>query len=464
MFLRGLILFIPFFISLAFTSVPEVSYLIAWSGSFFIILVSFLGFIRPFSESGKILDKPMRPLVLTHLIFSGYMAISSIFYFLRVTGHYYLVKDEFAVVDVGELLLVAECQRYYCLGHAAFVVGLFINMNYKFEPRYKIEVVNISGFTLSLTYFFSILVFFVQLMPGLSQFSMLFSGLSVVASVISLAYAIPEGKPIQIAIAGFLFITNEINALTSGWKEAVIVPIIMLGTYLYPSYKKSVTFAIPVVLGVYFYFIPTYNNIIRNLSWSGELDGKSAALVAVESLRNGDEDVADNNWEFLTGRLSEISMFTIYVKEVPKNMDYFGSKIIEQALVNIIPRFLFPEKPVTEILVMERVVAVGVISELSIVSAKPPPIADGYMSGGIVGVFFTCFLIGAFASWASSKAEYLFGNYLFGSGLIYTGLFQILWRGNCFEFMANSLFWGTIVMYLIFYIGKVSNIIKEIRY
>jgi hypothetical protein len=367
------------------------------------------------------------------------------------------------VVDLVKLNLIAQCQRYYCLGHAAFVCGIFTTMDYPTRPIHRVPITNISSFTLYLTYFFSATVLIIKFIPGLAQVHIILAGLAIVSSVISLAYAIPEGRLGSIIVAGSLFILNEITALTSGWKEAVIVPIIMLGTYLYPNYKKIVIITIPIVLGFYFYFIPTYNNIVRDLSWSGKMDGTTAALIAIESLSYGDEGVASNNWGFMTNRLSEINMFTDYVKEVPSRVDFYGFKIVGQALESIIPRVFYKDKPVTEYLVMERVYEAGVISSASSVSAKPPPIVDGYLSGGAIGVALTCFFLGAFASWASSKAERLFGGYLIGSGLIFTGLFQILWRGNCFEFMANNLFWSTIVMYILFYIGKQYRFIEDVN-
>jgi hypothetical protein len=463
MALRFIILYIPFFLALLFESVPDVSYFLAWTGSFFIIWVSLSPILDVNNYSGNIFENPMRPILLTHFIFAGYMALTSIFFYMQNNGYYYLEKDEYALIEEKSIALIAQCQRYYCLGHAAFVTGIFLTMNYNFKPKYTIQIANISTFTLQLSYFFSGLTLVIRFLPGLDQVAIIFSGISVVSSVIALAYAIPEKKPAQIAISGFLFVSNEINALTSGWKEAVIVPIIMLGTYLYPNYKRTVLTLIPLVFGFYFYFIPTYNSIVRGLSWGGSMDGTSAALMAVEAIRSGEEDIQSNNWSFLTTRLSEIGMFIRFVEGIDGvSKPFYGFTIFEQALKSIIPRVLYPEKPVTENLVMERVYNAGVIEMGSRVSAKPPPVVDGYLSGGALGVFLTCIFLGAFASWASCRAEYLFGSYLFGSGLVYTGLFQILWRGNCFEFMANNMFWSAVMMHVIFFMGRRLNIIKEI--
>lgn len=462
MFFRALILFIPYLLSSLLTDVPEISYYVAWSGSFFIFYLTFSGFIQAGNYHESVFNTPMRPVVITHVIFASYMALTSIFYFLQSTGYYYFTFDPYYVIDQEKLFLTAECQRYYCLGHAAYVFGIFMFMDYKFKPKYYIEIESVSSFTIKLTFYFTALAFLIRFVPGLTQVAIIVGGLSIVSSVISLAYAIPEGKLQPTLIAGFLFVSNEINALTSGWKEAVVIPIIMLGTYLYPSYKKTITIIIPFILGFYFYFIPTYNNIVRGLSWGGEMEGAAAAFVAVEALQNGTEDIGENNWEFLTTRLSEIGMFSVYVKSFSATSNFYNFTIVEQAVASIIPRVFYSDKPITEFLVMERVVAAGVIDENSVVSAKPPPIVDGYMSGGALGVFLTCLFLGSIASWASSTSEKLFGSYLIGSGLIFTGMFQILWRGNCFEFLVNNLFWSIIFMYLFFYVGKLLKVIKPV--
>jgi hypothetical protein len=78
MAIRFVILFIPFFLSSAFSGIPEISYMIAWLGLFFILWFSLSGILGPVEYN--IFEMPMRPLVLTQLIFIGYMGISSIFF------------------------------------------------------------------------------------------------------------------------------------------------------------------------------------------------------------------------------------------------------------------------------------------------------------------------------------------------------------------------------------------------
>ena len=98
---------------------------------------------------------------------------------------------------------------------------------------------------------------------------------------------------------------------------------------------------------------------------------------------------------------------------------------------------------------MSRVYDAGVINRGSTVSAKPAFVVDSYLSFGGIGVFVFLFLYGATAQLISIKAEKLFGGYVLGTALIFSGLFQIMWRGLSFEFIINTIFWSYISMLVI---------------
>ena len=133
---------------------------------------------------------------------------------------------------------------------------------------------------------------------------------------------------------------------------------------------------------------------------------------------------------------------------------------MEQSIIAIVPRVFWPSKPSTEDLIMQRVYDAGVISRNSTVSAKPAFVVDAYLSGGGLGVFISMLIYGAVAQYIALKAEELFGGYVLGTALIYSGLFQIFWRGLSFEFIINTVFWSYITMFLIFRILKSRGIIK----
>jgi hypothetical protein len=111
---------------------------------------------------------------------------------------------------------------------------------------------------------------------------------------------------------------------------------------------------------------------------------------------------------------------------------------------------------------MKRVYDAGVVNEHSTVSAKPAFVVDAYLSAGGFGVFIFLFLYGATAQLISTKAEYLFGGYILGTALIFSGLFQIMWRGLSFEFLINTVFWSYITMLIIHKIFLTTRILEEV--
>lgn len=437
-------------------------FLASWICSLFILFFTLFGNIFP---NERVLDYPMRPVVTTNIIFSFYMSMTSIFYFLDINGYYYLSQKPIQYIDIEQIRLSAICQNYYVLAQLFFTLGLVLGHQKVDFPKFKLVFDNIPVLSFRVCLVFSGLGFVAALLPGLSQFAVLFGQLSLVASVLSLALAIPEKNKYITAFSLTLFLANEAKAVVSGWKEAILVPFILLGIFLFPYYKKTILIFGSIFILLFLYFIPTYNQTVRNLSWGeGDSDRETASKAALEGFQNTSEDeISSTNWDFLTGRLSEIAMFTKYVSEVPEKHDYYEFKIIEQAFISIIPRIFYPEKPITETLVMQRTIELNVISEYSVVSAKPQVVVDAYLTYGGIGVIFTFLFLGFIGSKACAISENLFGGYLFGCCLMYTGLFLILWRGNCFEFLFNSIFWGIIIMYMLFNVGLYLGILKDAK-
>ncbi|MCR8561916.1 hypothetical protein KXD93_29950 [Mucilaginibacter sp. BJC16-A38] len=248
---------------------------------------------------------------------------------------------------------------------------------------------------------------------------------------------------------------------TSGFKEPIIISVLVLGIFLYPNYKRLVTIIFGPVLILLFMFLPAYVNSFRQNVWSGDETSDDATQIALDATLNTDtEDTS--NWIFLCYRLSEIDMFTRYVKSTPSQVDYYGTQILKQSAIAIVPRVFWPSKPNTEELIMQRVYDAGVVNRSSSVSAKPAFVVDAYLSGGAWGIFIFLFAYGAVAQIIAVKAEELFGGYILGTALIFSGLFQIFWRGLSFEFLINSVFWSYISMLAIFKVLRSRNILKEI--
>ncbi|MFB9844081.1 exosortase Y-associated Wzy-like protein [Mucilaginibacter ginsenosidivorans] len=464
-FEKYLVLYIPWLLAMLFKSDPEFSYMIAWLGSFLIFYLSLSGWVKPLPEDRRWDEQLMRPILLVQIIFAGYMCCTSIFYFLNVLGYEDFHKTtEYYLVDYNRLELTAQCQRYYCLGHAAMVTGILAFMRYDFKQQYRIEkdvLANILLVTALIT--LPVAYLFLEV-PGLTQFANQFASLSFIAGTLALAFAIPEKKIWNTILCLVLYFSNFYQALLSGYKEPIIVSILVLGIFLYPSYKKLVTVIFVPLLILLFIFLPTYNRIFRQNAWSGDVDVDEASQLALDAALNKDspQSADEGNWDFLAYRLSEIDMFTTFVKSTPAKVDFYGFQLLKQSGMAIVPRVFWHAKPNTEDLIMERVFDADVVNRGSLVSAKPAFVVDAYLSFGGPGVFISLFLYGALAQLISIKAEKLFGGYILGTALIFSGLFQIMWRGLSFEFLINTVFWSYISMLLIHRILLATHILKRI--
>src|SRR4051812_6608690 len=166
-----ILLYLPWILSLLFDIYPQVSYLIAWSGSFFIFYITLTGKLRSLPQDRKISEQLMRPIFLVQIVFCSYMCLTSIFYYLDVLGYRNFEKiNTFYLVDQNKLMLTAQCQRYYCLGHAAFATGVLMFMQYPVIPRYNVKKEKVANllFVVALVTFPLSTLFLV--VPGLSQF------------------------------------------------------------------------------------------------------------------------------------------------------------------------------------------------------------------------------------------------------------------------------------------------------
>lgn len=458
------ILYMPWLLAWLVQSLPILSYLIAWSGSLMIFSLTMSGWVKPIPQDLTFSQQLMRPLFMIQLIFAGYMCVGSIFYFLNVLGYvdFHLATNKLFRVDKVQLNLTAECQRYYILGHASFITGILSNMKYPVPKKYFVEKSTIASLLLKVAFVAVVISTTIGRLPGFTQFYWLFSNLSFIAGTLALALAIPQRKLLSTSICSILYVINFYNALTSGFKEPIIISVLVLGIFLYPSYKRTVIIIFVPVLLLLFTFLPKYIEVFRQSVWKEGIDTDDAYELALDAVVESEESGQTSNWDFLTGRLSEIGMFTQYVQSTPKHVDFYYFEIIEQSIVSLVPREFWPEKPITEYLVMKRVFAADVTTDISVVSAKPAFVVDCYLSFGTFGVFIFLYLYGTVAQRISQTAEYLFGGYLLGCALIFSGLFQSLWRGLTFEFLANSVFWSFITMLVLFRVMRILSIIKEI--
>lgn len=281
------------------------------------------------------------------------------------------------------------------------------------------------------------------------------------AGTLALAFAIPLKKVTNTLVCLVLYLFNFYQAFVSGFKEPVIISALVLAVFLYPSYKKLITIVgIPALLAL-FVFLPAYVANFREIAWADGAETADLSRIALEASRKN-EQVDDTNWSFLVSRSSEIEMFTGFVQSTPSKIDYYGTKLLQQSAIAVIPRIFWPGKTNTEELTMERVYDAGVIERASQASAKPAFIVDAYLSGGATGIVLFLFAYGAIAQLISLRAEELFGGYILGTALMFSGLFQSFWRGLSIEFLVNATFWAYVSMLLFFRIFKALKILVKI--
>jgi hypothetical protein len=205
--------------------------------------------------------------------------------------------------------------------------------------------------------------------------------------------------------------------------------------------------------------LPSISNTIRRETWTGDNSKKEALALAWSELRGkGSEDLAGETWFFLTQRLSEQSLFSSYLEATPGRVEYHGWGIAGQAMMSLVPRWLWPEKPNLEQLVMARVYENGAVSELSSVSAKPQFIVDGYLSAGAAGVLLSGLVLGWLARTCSRWCEENLGGYLIG-GVVFNGLFSIFWRANCWEFLLNPVLWSLLLAWVLHHLAQMGGFI-----
>jgi hypothetical protein len=452
------LLFLPYVLATLLQVAPSTSYFVAWGGSFWIFYLTLSGSVTPLPGGESLARQLFRPIGVTHIVFVGYMAVTSIFHFLDLHGYFYFSHTAFPEAPQRQIALAAEAQRYYVLAHAAVASGILVFANYRRSGEWTLRPdIDRPWFMLYLAGGLLVAAQVLKWGPGLGQIQSKLAVLALVASVLSLALAIVQGRTRLIAASGGLYGFNLLEAFLSGWKEEVLVVFLLLGIFLYPFYKRTVTVLVPAGVIALLTILPAYAGILRDLNWRGDVRAQEAAEVALERTLEGDVNLARRNWTFLTNRLSLIGMFTEYLENVPENRPYYGMEIAKNGLMGVVPGVIWPGKPSLERLAMERVYENGVVKRHSNVSAKPPFVIDAYLSFGPLGVLFFCFVFGAIASFASRLAERWFGGYLLGSGLVYTALFRVLWKPAAFEFFFNPVFWSFLLMGALFVVGQKSG-------
>lgn len=460
------VLGLPWILCQTLSHHPVWSYFIAYLGSFFIFYITILSPAKLLSSKQPLSLQVMKPIVLIQLIFAGFMCCTSIFYLMDHLGCSYFNNGTNPVFQINtQTFLIAKCQRLVLLGHLGLVLGIQSQLQASLKPKYNLTI-PLSGLLIKISIISALFAMIFGALPGLIQIKYYLLSISTTCGAYLLLTGFAE-KRFRIAVlGGLIFGSHILNSTLTGYKEGLIVSFINLSFLAFPYFKKTVIiFFFPGLL-LLLYCLPTLTVIIRKESWIGNKTAKAAREEAYELFLSGNHEdlIASNNREFLTNRLSETKMFTQYVSMVPDQRPYYAFEILKNSIFALVPRVMWSQKPNTEKVAMERVYDCGVVNRQSVVSAKTRPVTDGYLSGGAVMVLLAMFLYGRITQWLANKAELLFDGYLFGCTIIFNSIFQCLWRGSNWEFLLNNIVYGYLLMLLIFYILKYSNLLTKNDY
>jgi hypothetical protein len=458
------LLYIPWIISEMISYHPVLSYFVAWVGSFFIFYLTIVSPLSQFSVDLPKKQQAMRPIVLIQLIFAGFMCCTSIFYFFDHLGYEYLTDINVQSFHASEQTeRIAKCQRLSLLAHIALSTGI-LSMTKCCPPvKYGVAAAQIP-LLIKICILTYLAASSLNLIPELIQFKQPLLNIALSCSGYLFILGTAGKHRFYMLFGMTAFGLNIITAILSGFKEAVILNVILIAFLTYPYFKRTVLVLAVPCISILLYVLPTFTTVIRNQSWIQKKTREQAGVKAYQTFfdEHNEHEILISNWEFLTNRFSEIGMFTVYVKQVPAQYPYYGLKIIENSIIALVPRALWREKPNTEHLAMERVYDAGVVNRASSVSAKTRPVIDAYLTAGPIGVFIAMLIYGMLTQLICNKAEQLFGGYELGCAIIFNSLFQSLWRGNTFEFLLNNIIYSYILMMIIHWILKKTNTLTPI--
>lgn len=451
MIIKYFALFLPTILAY-YTDQTDIKYMFAWLGSIYLIAYSILLCKNAFKERVDFFS----PIVLSQTLFWGYTGLTSIFYFFDQKGYEFFEKV-LPFENASELQAIANAQTYIVFGHSCYLLGYFLIKTSLKKPKYSLSFKSNTYLVLSVYAIF--LAFLFKLTP-ISQISSYLTLFSTLCGVRYFGAALKH--KLHIPLATIYLIIILIAGFLSGMKENTLYPLIFIGFIMYEYFgilKTSVIF-VPIMV-LYFYYIPVYNNKIRDTRW---YDNKTAleTFDIVSNVEISEDEIKNNNWGFLTTRLSEISMLNAYIESVPNKKPYYDFEIIGYGLTSLIPRFIWPDKPSPDETAQQRAVENGALilnSAKDRTSAKPQTIADAYLSRGAIGVAITFLILGIILKLATNFLYSKLG-YELGISVLFYSLFSILSRGGSFENLFNTIAYGFILVYVWIEVLKKYNLIK----
>ena len=354
--------------------------------------------------------------------------------------------------------LIAECQRLMLLAHASVTAGMkLIGFAYD-KPKYVVP--SIPPFSLLIISLISLgLGTLLSSSPLLFQLSQKILGISIAAVSLDIVLCIRYRRRNNLVMALALLGLNLLQQAVSGWKGNLLWTTITLAVMLYPLMPKRVLIGgLAFMLFWALYFYP-FGLALRPLLWYEGVEQDRAVEMSMERALNMSLDERlETVWGAMVVRANDLNQFVNYVEYVPANHPYYQFDIVSDAMIALVPRVVWSDKPDMEKISMQRVYEAGIVSRQAQVSAKSNYYQDAYLSWGAGGVILACLFFGALAMLFSRICERLFGGYEIGTCLIYTSFFStIVNQPPNFEFYVGGMAIAVVLIFGIFALGRAAG-------
>jgi oligosaccharide repeat unit polymerase len=181
-------------------------------------------------------------------------------------------------------------------------------------------------------------------------------------------------------------------------------------------------------------------------------------LYRLQSTRANMGDLLLDRWLTLGGAIDFFQETIIALELVPTIHDYFRESVILQFLIAPIPRFLWPEKPFSEIVWFYTMQRWNVDIEVSAGNVLPGVVGQFYMSWGMIGPIFAGALFGLILVMLERRVAQIDGDRdRFALGV---GAMAGLWVFVSFRLLSPGFAYPVLVAAAIVWIGASSRRVR----